>query len=182
MPQEGDNAIYKLARAALVLENLDLGVPAHPLMGPTTLNVSTIRGGININSVPDAAEMQIDIRTVAGQDHAAVLQCLCRALGPQVGLRKLLDVASVYTAPDDPWMRRVNALCQERTGQTAIPATVSYFSDAAALRGPLGMPPTVILGPGEAAMAHQTDEYCRVDRIFEAQALYTDIIRDWCLN
>jgi succinyl-diaminopimelate desuccinylase len=57
---------------------------------------------------------------------------------------------------------------------------VSYFTDAAALRGPLGTPPTLILGPGESAMAHQTDEYCRVDAIVEATALYGDLIRDWC--
>ena len=43
---------------------------------------------------------------------------------------------------------------------------------------PLGMPPTVILGPGEAAMAHQTDEYCRVDALVEAVGLYEDLVRD----
>jgi len=38
----------------------------------------------------------------------------------------------------------------------------------------------VVLGPGEAAMAHQTDEYCYVDRIDEAAGIYEDIIRKWC--
>jgi succinyl-diaminopimelate desuccinylase len=182
MPQEGDNAIYKMARAALALENADLGVAPHPLMGRSTLNVGTIHGGININSVPDAAEMRIDIRTVAGQDHAALLSCLCQKLGPQINLRKLLDVESVYTEPTDPWVQRVVAVCERHTSMRTKPATVSYFSDAAALRGPLGMPPTLILGPGDAAMAHQTDEYCRVDRITQAQAIYTEIIRGWCLG
>jgi succinyl-diaminopimelate desuccinylase len=42
------------------------------------------------------------------------------------------------------------------------------------------MPPVVILGPGEPGMAHQTDEYCRVDRIREAALLFTDLIDDWC--
>jgi hypothetical protein len=39
--------------------------------------------------------------------------------------------------------------------------------------------PIVILGPGEAEMAHQTDEYCRVDRIDEATSLFNDLIKDW---
>lgn len=180
MPGQGDNAIYKIARAALALEQFSFETGPHPLMGVPTLNVGTVRGGLNINSVPDAAELAIDIRTVAGQDHAAVLQCLCRVLGPQIGLRALLDVASVYTPPEDPWMQRVFALCSARSGQAVAPRTVSYFTDAAALRAPLGMPPIVILGPGEPELAHQTDEYCRVDRIHEATQLFTDLITDWC--
>lgn len=180
MPERGDNAVYKIARAALALEGFAFETGAHPLMGSPTLNVGTVRGGININSVPDAAELGIDIRTVAGQDHAQVLQCLCRVLGPQIQLQKLLDVQSVYTEPNDPWMQRVFALCGARSGQPPVNRTVSYFTDAAALRLPLGMPPVLILGPGEPEMAHQTDEFCRVDRIREAEALFSDLITDWC--
>lgn len=180
MPEQGDNAIYKIARAALALEAFEFETPPHPLMGAPTLNVGTARGGLNINSVPDAAELGIDIRSVAGQDHARVLQCLCAALGTHIRLSTMLDVASVYTAPDDPWMRRVFALCAARQGTMPLPRTVSYFTDAAALRLPLGMPPVLILGPGEPQLAHQTDEYCHVHRIVEATTLYQDLISDWC--
>jgi len=180
MPEQGDNAIYKVARAAVALEQFRFETGPHPLMGAPTLNVGTIRGGLNINSVPDAADLGIDIRTVAGQDHAGVLQCLCRMLGPQIQLRSLLDVGSVYTEPGDPWMQRVFALCATRSGQPTPPRTASYFTDAAALRGPLGWPPVVILGPGAPELAHQTDEYCQVQRIQEATALFTDLIADWC--
>lgn len=180
MPEQGDNAIYKIARAALALEQFAFETPAHPLMGAPTLNVGTARGGLNINSVPDAAELGIDIRSVAGQDHARVLQCLCAALGPQIQLSTLLDVGSVYTPSDDPWMQRVFALCAARQGAMPPPRTVSYFTDAAALRLPLGMPPVLILGPGEPQLAHQTDEYCHVHRIHEATALFDDLITDWC--
>jgi len=180
MPEQGDNAVYKMARAALALERFEFDTPAHALMGAPTLNVGTARGGLNINSVPDAAELGIDIRSVAGQDHARVLQCLCAALGPQIQLGTLLDVASVYTPPDDPWMQRVFALCAARQGSMPLPRTVSYFTDAAALRLPLGMPPVLILGPGEPQLAHQTDEFCHVHHIVEAVALYEDLISDWC--
>jgi succinyl-diaminopimelate desuccinylase len=55
-----------------------------------------------------------------------------------------------------------------------------YFTDAASLREGYGPIPTIILGPGEPRMAHQTDEFCYVARIEEAAALYTAIIRRWC--
>ncbi len=117
MPERGDNAIYKIARAALALERFEFDTPPHPLMGSPTLNVGTARGGINVNSVPDAAELGIDIRTVAGQDHARLLRCLYGVLGPQVRLETLLDVESVWTAPGDPWMQpRVRALRRARGG------------------------------------------------------------------
>lgn len=182
MPDQGDNAIYKIARAALALESIEFGVPPHELMGKPTLNVGSIRGGININSVPDSAGLEIDIRTIAGQDHREVLRCVCNALGPHIELRKLLDVASICSPAKNAWVQRVSALSQKHTKEPGVPATVTYFSDAAALLEPLGKPPVVILGPGEPTMAHQTDEYCRVDRIHQAQALYVDIIRDSCLR
>jgi succinyl-diaminopimelate desuccinylase len=182
MPQAGDNAVYKIARAALALEQFEFDVADHALMGAPTLNVGTVRGGLNINSVPDSAQLDIDIRTIAGQDHEHLMRCVCQALGPHIGLKKLLDVGNVSTLSDDPWVAHVYSLCEKHTGELAQPATISYFTDAAALRDPLGGPPTIILGPGEAAMAHQTDEYCRVDRIAQAQEIYAGIIRERCLR
>jgi acetylornithine deacetylase/succinyl-diaminopimelate desuccinylase-like protein len=52
MPERGDNAVFKAARAALALEHFEFGIPAHPLLGQPTLNVGTFHGGLNINSVP----------------------------------------------------------------------------------------------------------------------------------
>jgi succinyl-diaminopimelate desuccinylase len=54
-----------------------------------------------------------------------------------------------------------------------------YFTDAAALVAAYGAP-AVILGPGEPALAHQTDEYCLVDRIGQAVEIYVEIMRRWC--
>ena len=36
----------------------------HGVLGAPTLNVGTIQGGLNINSVPDRALIGIDIRTI----------------------------------------------------------------------------------------------------------------------
>ncbi len=56
----------------------------------------------------------------------------------------------------------------------------SYFTDAAPLKPGMGNPSTIILGPGEPALAHQTDEYCHIERIEEAEAIYSEIIARWC--
>jgi succinyl-diaminopimelate desuccinylase len=43
----------------------------------------------------------------------------------------------------------------------------------------LGNPPCVILGPGEPAMAHQTDEYCKVERLLESVDIYQTLLADF---
>ncbi|QWE23500.1 M20 family metallopeptidase [Polynucleobacter sp. AP-Jannik-300A-C4] len=179
MPERGDNAFYKLAKAALTLEQFTFDTPPHELMGQGTLNVGTAKSGLNINSVPDAAEMTLDIRTVAGQSHSHIYGCLCKALGPTVQLDTIIDIEGVFTPANDPWMEQVFEHCTKINGIRPVEKTVSYFTDASALKSAIGNPPTVILGPGQPEMAHQTDEFCYVDKIKDATQLFANLISDW---
>ncbi len=180
MPEKGMNAVFKAARAVTVLERFRFSNPPHPLMGQATLNVGTIRGGLNINSVPDEAVIGIDIRTVPSVRHAQIKADLARQLGADVELETLLDLESVYTAPEDPWVQEVFDVMQSILGKRPEPRAATYFTDAAALNLAYGTPPTIILGPGEAPLAHQTDEYCVVERVAESVAAYEEIARRWC--
>jgi succinyl-diaminopimelate desuccinylase len=60
------------------------------------------------------------------------------------------------------------------------PAAAPYFTDASVLTPAIGSPPTAIIGPGELALAHQTDEYCLISRIEQATEIYSRVIRSWC--
>lgn len=180
MPERGDNAIYKAARAVQALERFDFGGVEHPLMGRPTLNVGTIQGGLNINSVPDETVLTVDIRTVPGLDHAAVTERVTRVLGPGAAVEPILDVGPVYSEPAGDWVQRVFQLAADAAGEPPVPRAVSFFTDAAALKTAYGGAPALILGPGEPHMAHQTDEYCRVDRLEAAVGLYRRMLADWC--
>jgi succinyl-diaminopimelate desuccinylase len=96
-------------------------------------------------------------------------------------LRWSRDVGAVWTDPSSPWLEDVHGIVRDVTGQDAgaEPQTAPYFTDASALTPAFGGPPTVILGPGEAAKAHQTDEYCSVARIREATDIYSRIAARW---
>ena len=179
MPQLGVNAIYKAARAIARLEGFEFGVAAHPVMGAPTLNVGTFAGGSGVNVVPDAATIGVDVRTVPGMDHEALLGRLREMLG-EAELEVFSDLNAVWTAPEEEWVQRVFGICKPILNETPGARTAPYMTDAANLRKVFGAAPTVVLGPGEAAMAHQTDEYCRVERIRQAVAIYEAIIRDWC--
>jgi len=180
MPELGVNAIYKAARAIGRLEAFDFGQAPHPVMGKATLSVGTIEGGAGVNLVPDAARIGVDIRTLPGMDHAALLARLRALMGEDVAIDPFSDLPAVWTAPEAEWMQRVFEICTPFLAAAPGVRTATYMTDAANLRKVYGEVPTVVLGPGEPQMAHQTDEYCSTERLRQAVDVYEAIIADWC--
>ena len=76
--------------------------------------------------------------------------------------------------------RKVFGLMGNILEENIVPRGAPYFTDASALTPAYGNPPTIILGPGEMEMAHQTDEYCPVNHIEKASEIYQLLIRRWC--
>ncbi|MBI3121597.1 MAG: M20/M25/M40 family metallo-hydrolase, partial [candidate division NC10 bacterium] len=86
-PREGCNAIVKMATVIRALEERlipRLRERAHPLLGPPTLSVGRIEGGLQVNVVPDRCTIELDRRLVPGEiwlevrrEVEAVLAPLC---------------------------------------------------------------------------------------------------------
>jgi succinyl-diaminopimelate desuccinylase len=180
MPDRGVNAVYKAARAISRLADFDFNISQHPVLGSPTLNVGWVRGGMNINSVPDLAEFGIDIRTIPAQRHGEVRDLLARFVGEEVELSALMDVAGVWTEPGHAWMQAVFATVRAVTGAEPAIEAAPFFTDASVLAPALGGIPTVILGPGPTDMAHQTDEFCEIARIEEAVEINRRLIAGLC--
>lgn len=179
MPDQGVNAIHRIAEVVERLRGFDFGTAPHPLLGVPTLNIGTIAGGTGINLVADSAELGVDVRLIPGQQEESLRARLQAELGRDVIIERLEQAESVETDPSDPWIRQVCGIAERYLGAGLTPGGVPYFTDASVLTPALGHPPTVILGPGEAAMAHKTDEYCLVSRLTESVALYSDIAAAW---
>jgi len=179
MPEKGDNAIYKAAEAVELLKSFDFDVKPHPLMGAPSLNVGYFHGGLNINSVPDAAEVGIDIRTVPGIANKELIKKMRDYLGPNATISPMVDVSTLWTDPEQPWVQTVFNTVAPILGVHPVPKTVAFFTDGAPLQNAYGGSPTLILGPGESAMAHQTDEYCKLADIDAATAIYERIAENW---
>lgn len=180
IPEEGVNAIYKAVEAVNKLQKYEFNISPHPFLGSPTLNVGTISGGININSVPDQATIGIDIRTIPGQTNSDVYENMKSLLGKEIELKRLVDVGSVATDPQDDWVQGVFDIMEPFLKERPTARGVAYFTDASVLTPAFGHPPTVILGPGEPTMAHKTDEYCRISKIEEATEAYIEIAKNWC--
>lgn len=178
MPELGINAIYLAADALGKIRHFSPGV-AHPLMKHPTLNVGRIQGGLNINSVPDRAAFDVDIRSAPNLQHATIRQQLAALLGDTVEITTLVDLPAVLSSESNLWIQSVYRHCQALFDKPLEVRVVPYFTDASLLLPALGHPPCIILGPGEPAMAHQTDEYCLLSQLGEAEKLYARIIQNW---
>ncbi|HYY05718.1 MAG TPA: M20 family metallopeptidase [Candidatus Limnocylindria bacterium] len=180
MPHLGSNAIQKLARAITRLDGFRFDAPEHELLGEPTLNVGTISGGININSVPDRACAGLDVRTVPGLGADEVGAQLEAATGRDVRLLPRLALDPIDTDPSDPWVRDVFEIMTPLCGEAPVPRGLAYFTDAAALVPAYGTPPTIICGPGDADQAHRTDESCSIAALQAAADGVFEIARRWC--
>jgi succinyl-diaminopimelate desuccinylase len=182
LPHLGDNAIYKIVEMIGKIKDFNFKVLGHDLLGPATLNVGTIGGGQNINSVPDMAGFTIDCRTLPGMHHHALLGKLKETMGGEAEIRILSDLQAVETNPHHPWIETVRTIAKGILKTDLPPEGKLAFTDAGALTPAFGHCPTVILGPGDQNMCHKTDEYCLVSKIEEAVEIYIEVIRNWCFG
>tara|TARA_R110002050_G_scaffold300778_1_gene472535 strand:- start:3490 stop:4623 length:1134 start_codon:yes stop_codon:yes gene_type:complete len=176
MPHLGDNAIYKAARAILKVEKFDFRSEEDPLLGLPTINVGQVFGGMNINSVPDQAGFTIDARTTTKIDHQKLLKQLKAELGDEVAIETLVDLKAVSSDENDPFVQMVYSVCGISKGAEGYPKSLPYLTDGSVLQAAYNGVPTIILGPGQPEMAHQTDEFCYTAKIEEAVEIYKNII------
>ena len=180
MPELGHNAVLAMARALANVDSGALRSTTHPLLGEATLNVGTMSGGININSVPDRATAGLDVRTVPGLGADDVVAQLAALLGDEVRLQPRLALDAIDTDPDDPWVAEVFAAMAPLLDEAPTPRGLAYFTDAAALSPAYGSPPTIVCGPGDADQAHRTDESCSVAAVQAAAEGFFEVARRWC--
>ena len=180
MPDQGVNAIYKAAHAVDKLEKFRFTFSPHSLLDSPTLNVGTISGGMNINSVPDRAVIGIDIRTIPGQSNRVAYEELQSYLEGEVDFKRVIDVGSISSDPQDEWIQQVFEIMGSYLKESPVARGATYFTDGSVLTPAFGNPPTVILGPGEPAMAHKTDEFCYISKIEDATQAYIEIAQRWC--
>lgn len=180
MPEQGENAIYKAAQVVTQLQAYKFDISPHPLLGAPTLNVGTISGGMNINSVPDRAVIGVDIRTIPDQRNRDVYENLQSYLGQEVEIERIVDAGSIISEPGHEWVQDVFDIMEPFCRKRPVARGVTYFTDASVLTPAFGNPPTLILGPGEPAMAHKLDEFCHISKIEEAVEAYVKIGNKWC--
>lgn len=177
MPEKGENAVMKLARALDQLETAMLSRLSpfpHPVLGDCTLNIGTFHGGTRPNIVPDSACAQLDIRITpqlsAAGGGLALLENVVRELALPVQLTNTHENPPMETPIDHPLLQ---LLLLSRPGAQAVGAP--WFSDAAHLsRGGI---PSICLGPGSIDQAHTADEFIKIDDLLAGVEHFSRFIK-----
>jgi succinyl-diaminopimelate desuccinylase len=181
-PELGINALLKAAKAVVTLNDGILGGRAHEIMGEATLVTSRFLSGDNYNSVPDLAEVGIDVRSTVNWSHDEILQNFNNLLAPlEPDIQVIFDLPPLWTPPKADIIQDIFSSCDTVRGKTHSPAIVTFYTDGGILGPGLGNAPVIILGPGESGMAHKVDEYVEIDALAESVDIYLDILSRLCL-
>ena len=184
-PHLGINAITAMSRIVLALQedHERMQCAAHPLLGPGTCNVGVIRGGVQVNFVPDEAVIEIDRRLLPGEEVDDVLahyQSLLDDLAkqhPDVNAemeKPMLQDWPFQTDDDTPIVHLARGVLREMNRDEAV-CGVPFGSDASKFSR-MGIP-TILFGPGSIDQAHAAVEYVECAELEAALAFYTQIAR-----
>ena len=184
-PHLGDNAIYRMARVLLVLEEYSRDVVplqfTHRLCGHPTLSVGTISGGISVNTVPDRCTIEIDRRVVPGENPQAVLDHCVDYLQARLPAGSLITHEAPYmmTAglPDDGNAGLAEQLAGVIRGHGGPGQQIGVpFGTDAPHFAATGCP-TVVFGPGSIDQAHTADEWLEIAQLKTAAEILFDFIK-----
>lgn len=192
-PQAGINAINAAAHFLILVERdlqPRLAARVDPLLGPPTFNVGTIRGGDQPSTVAGRCVLAIDRRTVPGESYEQVvaeiedLLATVRAAMPGLAtsVRRMdggmatMEHLPLLIAAEHPLVEAVDAARLEVGLATAPHGAFPAWTDGALLAN-FGGVPTLVLGPGDLALAHGPREAVPVAELVAAVGIYTAAAR-----
>ena len=185
---EGVDAIFHMGRVLRRLEQLDnelQGRPAHPLLGHGSLHASLISGGSGLSTYPDSCVLQIERRTLPGEDEKSVaseLEALLqseRDINPRFAANSRITLfrPSFEVAEDEEIVRSLQAAAASVLGTTARSQGATYWMDAALIAGD-GIP-TVVFGPhGEGA--HSKVEWVELASVAQCAQVLVQSAYNFC--
>jgi acetylornithine deacetylase len=153
-PELGESAVEKLLDVLEALRKMPL--PSAPDLGPATMNIGTIAGGVAPNVIPDNAEAVVLIRTV--DDCSALIEKIKALMGGRVEYE----------------FRRVAPASRLEVVDGFETTAVSFASDVAHL-DQWGRP--LLIGPGSIFAAHTADERVGKAELVQAVKLYGNLVR-----
>ncbi|WP_108650595.1 acetylornithine deacetylase [Dongshaea marina] len=144
-----------------------------------TLNLGSVHGGDSPNRICGCCELSFDIRPLPGLSLDGLDNLLQESLsGLKERWGKALSIESLH--PPIPGYEcseqaPVVGIAEKITGSRAT--CVNYCTEAPFLQQ---LAPTVVLGPGSIAQAHQADEYLALDMIRPTRQILQRLFRHFC--
>ncbi|HTQ37764.1 MAG TPA: M20 family metallopeptidase [Pirellulales bacterium] len=187
-PQQGENAIFRMAQVLAALERYQHSVVGalaeHARCGRPTLSVGTIAGGISVNTVPDKCTIEIDRRLVPGEQPQQAWQHVVDYVAAETALGRhvehdppFMQSSGLNDAHNAPLAQRLVAAVQDATGRAPQVLGVPFGTDAFCYDA-AGVP-SVVFGPGSILQAHTADEWVPLAEVEQAAEVLYRVIAQW---
>lgn len=192
-PSRGRSAISMMLRVADAIESRYIPslAAAHPLTGRARCSLNVIRGGTQVNIIPERCSIELDRRVVPGEEIRGVVHDLAEELQrvrrehPEVNvsLHESLADPALDPAGHERLIDHVRG-CLRALGLPDEPRGAPYGTDAstysdrsAGIEGSAGPGiPSLVLGPGDIAQAHTADEWVSLDQLRRGVEVYRRIL------
>ena len=137
----------------------------------TTVHVGKINAGVALNIVPNLCEVDFEIRNVAADDAAGILDRLRSAaariasdaalIAPEAAID--IEITNTYPGLDTPAASEAVAFVKSLTGANDT-MKVAFGTEGGLFSRDLGTP-AVVCGPGSMAQGHKPDEFVSVEQL-----------------
>lgn len=148
----------------------------------STLNLGRIEGGDNPNRICGHCRLEFDLRLIPGLDIASLRSELhariARAIAePRLGFRggPMHEPVMPFETPS------TSAIVRAAEAFTGVTAEAVAFGTEAPFFSARGVD-TIVLGPGDIAVAHQPNECLPLDRLRPTITLLAELIERFCVN
>lgn len=183
----GVDAIAATAAVIAELERLEdevLATRTHPLLGRASLHAATIQGGSGWSTYPDRCVLQVERRTLPGEDPVVVAaelaRCgelvMARRPGVAVETRHVLTQSPSDVPATAPVVRAMAAALAASSVAERVEG-VTAWTDAALLNE-AGIP-AICFGPGDMGLAHADEEWIDLHEVEQATEVLTRLAIDW---
>lgn len=172
-PSRGRSAISAMMRVIDAFETryIPTITAAHPLAGRAAASINVIRGGTQVNIIPDECTVECDRRLAPGETTESVLTACKAALlnSAPVEYAEIYSVPPLHEELSKAFVRSLEPAFTG-TGLSTVHAGAPYATNAS-IYADKGAP-VLVAGPGEAAQAHSRDEWVAAEQLADAVKLY----------
>ena len=154
----------------------------HPLTGKAQCSINLIRGGTQINIIPEHCEIHVDRRLVPGEDPDTVIPAVENVLeelrAGNSELTVVQEAPDMVDSPLDPaGGEAFGAVVASVLKSMELPdglTGVGYGTDASSFSR-VGIP-AVVIGPGDIAQGHTADEWIDLGQLNSGVDVYHNLM------